>query len=574
MSAVTRTILQLVLINDTGDSFYRMRWPGADLAKRHPDWRVINLAANAQERFAWGLNADLLVLFQSQDYDLLPLIKERTKRGLKTIAEYNDNFYDPPAWSPVAQPWSSPLIWQSYETIMDASDALMVTGPGLVELFTQRTKTHIDTVPNYFPSPLPEFDASIHNDASEIRIGWAGSLGHMADILALAPLLKRLIDADPRVRVHLMGNETLPSLMQLPAEKLVFSPWGTMEQYFAFWKPIHIGIAPLLNTGYNRCRSDIKAIEMSGMSSLPLLQHALPYEQFLRETRMPGFSSLDELEELLSRYVSTPALILEDTRRCYDYVANTRRESEHSIRSGYYSGLFREGPIAISQPVGWPEVPGYYEIAGTPEPQTQSSALLNQVQALWNQQKRQESLNLILRAMDANPLNPDWNIAGAKCLSMIQHPALAERIAHHRTHFPRDIRIALIEISAEKDLEQRKALWLKLLETLERDLAAKSAFQSEVIRMFTIDLRRHSDYLDLAFAIAKLYPNSPEIRLPLAEMLERTGHFREALIHFDWLSRAHDNFDQGKAFFQGADRAYVKAWSSALRSRLHASTKE
>ena len=45
------TIVQLVLVNDTGDSFYRMRWPGAELTKQNPKLRVINLDAQAKERF-------------------------------------------------------------------------------------------------------------------------------------------------------------------------------------------------------------------------------------------------------------------------------------------------------------------------------------------------------------------------------------------------------------------------------------------------------------------------------------------------------------------------------------------
>jgi len=41
-----------------------------------------------------------------------------------------------------------------------------------------------------------------------------------------------------------------------------------MDEYFKFLQTITIGLAPLIDTPYNRCRSDVKAIEYSAHGAL------------------------------------------------------------------------------------------------------------------------------------------------------------------------------------------------------------------------------------------------------------------------------------------------------------------
>ncbi len=273
-----RTIVQLVLIDETGDSYHRMRWPGSILAEQAKNWRIINLDARAKERFQWAEHADLLVIYQSNDVDLFPIIAKRRALGLKTIVEYNDNFYAPPAASPVAKSWRSPLIWQTYERFMNEADALIVTGPGLQELFATKTNTPIHILENQIAQIPDEFNANWPTADNPLLIGWAGSLGHISDFLFFLPTITKFVLNNPGTSLCVMGNNALPSFVKLPATQFSFTPWGTMEQYYDFWKKCHIGIAPLLDTPYNNCRSDIKALEISAHSSLPVLSKLLPYQ--------------------------------------------------------------------------------------------------------------------------------------------------------------------------------------------------------------------------------------------------------------------------------------------------------
>jgi len=567
--APVRTVVQLVLINDTGDSYYRMRWPGEALAALDPQLRVINLAASARERLKWALEADLLVLFQSQDFDLIPILEERRRRGLKTLAEYNDNYYEPAPWSPVAEPWASPLVWQAYETIMSCSDGVLVTGEGLRELFSKTTRTPIHVLPNFFPRALPTFDDAYAKPTDTVNIGWAGSLGHMADILTWVPLLRSLVADYPQVRVHLMGNDTLPALFNFPPDRVRFRPWGTMDEYFDFWRDVHIGFAPLLDTPYNRCRSDVKALEMCASCVVPIVQNAQPYEEFIRATGAPHFSTAAELETHLRRFVTDVSLIRDAVEPCFNYVRKHRLEHSSMHRLELYRSLFPAeiAPVTPNGPA-LPAGPGYREIAGTTDQAAPGTAALNVIQQLWKEKRRSEAFALALKTLESNPRNPDVGIATLRIAALARHESFAPIFNRHVSLFPRDVRAFLVAIGATRDPAARINLWRTVVERVAAEPRSRELFREEILKQALHDVRRVPGFAPVFQALVQIYPGSPELRLILAEMLERQGQYREALAHFEWLLRSRALFEAGKRFFPTTDRGYLEAWVATLRARL------
>ena len=102
----------------------------------------------------------------------------------------------------------------------------------------------------------------------------------MPDLLSFLPRLEALIKSRDDLEFWAMGNKAIGRYVKLPKEKFIYVPWGNMEQYFAFWKQVDIGISPMLDIPYNTCRSDIKAIEMGAMGVAPVLQSFDMYQDF------------------------------------------------------------------------------------------------------------------------------------------------------------------------------------------------------------------------------------------------------------------------------------------------------
>jgi hypothetical protein len=565
MAEPVRTVLQLVLVNDTGDSYYRMRWPAHDVSRHRPDWRVINLNADSKERLHLAEAADLLVLYQSQDLEMLPVIERRRTAGKKTLVEYNDNFYAPPAWSPVAEPWSSPLMWQSYETILKASDGLLVTGPGLLELFSSKTKNPIFILENHLPESPKPLDELFFPPKDEFVIGWAGSLGHMADILSVYPVFESILKKYPQTRIHLMGNESLPAFLRAPADKLRFTPWGSMSDYFNFWRPVHLGIAPMLETAYNRCRSDIKAVEMAGCGALPVLQEELPYRAFVEQTRAPSYRTLDELEKIIVAYIDDPKKLGTDVARCYQYVRGNRVGHSRTERLELYEQFMPKSSDANS--VNWPAGAGYFEISGTPQISTQSMAQLREVQQLWNQGEKEQARDKVTGYLAANPLNPDVALARTKILVKTRDAEAKSALEDAFKKFPRDVRFHLVSVASAADADERRRQWQAISAMLEQCPASREAFRAEIFKQLAHDLRALPQFTDVGELFSVHYSDFPEWNLVMAETYERLGEPAKALLHYEWLKNARDTLTRYSPALSTNESSYFAAWVEALKAR-------
>ncbi len=559
-----RSVLQLVLIDETGDSYYRMRWPGQQIANQAPNWRVISLDARAEERFQLGLEADLLIIYQSNDIDLLPLIAARRAQGKKTLAEYNDNFYDPPPASPVYKPWTSPLIWQSYERIMAECDGVVVTGPGLKKLFSKSVSNEIHILENHLPFSPPPYGETWKEIEGQVNLAWAGSLGHIADVVSTLPTIRKLIDEHKNLHFNIMGNEALPGLLGIPEARFSYKNWGSMKDYHEFWQPIHLGFAPLLDTPYNECRSDIKAVEMASHAVLPVLQDALPYKEFIKKTDAPHYKTLEELHEILQRFISSPELIKDATQRCYEYVAEERVGVDRKERLELYAAMC-SAPVTSTE---WKIPVGYHELQGKTNAQLRFTAVLREAQALADQKKPADSLQVIRNALSQNPFTPELALAELNTLRAMKSAELFLRLDHYIEQFPRDWRFMLFRLVVAAP-EKKLSYWEELLRTLSKaPQAAVDFYHADVVKLFVRHLARFAELHAVGLKLLKLLPHSAELRLQMAISSERQGDFKDALAHFSWLLEEKESTERNAKYLAGLEFSFLKTWESALEARI------
>ncbi len=559
-----RTVVQLVVLNNEGDSCYRMRWPGEQIAEQEPAWRVINLDVNAAERFAWCLEADLLVLYVPNEPDMLELVARRRALGRCTLVEYNDNFYAPPPASPAAEAWSSPLLWQSYEAFMAAADALVVTGPGLQQLLQDKCTAALHIIENHLPAPPPSFDRARHEQTGEIRLGWAGSLGHIADILSVKRVLERLLHDYPQLVFCAMGNKSIPQELGLPPERMRFQHWGSMDEYLGFLSSLHIGIAPLLPTPYNECRSDIKAVEIASRSALPLLTEALPYRAFLDATGLKAINSPEEFEQLARRYIEDPSHRLKDARACYDYVSERRVGVKRHERLELYRRLLPTSPAAFD----WGLPAGYHEVFGKKSQTTPFQQMSANLQQLLRSRRWQEAAGTAAQALERYPGNPDIALLAVRCLVRSQPATAVDRLQHLRWRFSDDLRFPLMQAALAGTAETRSKHWREILSMLEgRNIKYHRFFREMLVGSMLKLLQKDEDFGGLAEELLKFYPRSAHLRYELARHFERRRMDDKALLHFDWLVAEERDLKENTAFYQSLSRGYLASWQEALAGR-------
>jgi|GEM_PF-197692 len=567
-----RTVVQLSLINSTGDSYHRMRWPGEHLSAQVPAWRIINLDARAQERFTWGEHADLLVIFQSNDLDLFPLVEKRRRLGRTTLVELNDNFYDAPASAPIASQWSSPVIWQTYERFLTECDGVIVTGPGLRELFASRTTRPIHILENHFPKALPRFEDVWTPPDGSTGLGWAGSIGHLADLLAFEPVIREVLRESPSTMLHLMGNAGIPDWLSVSSERLRFTPWGGMDEYLRFWKPVQIGFVPLLETSCNRCRSDIKAVEMAGCGVLPVLPDALPYQSFLKATGIRPYDSADSLHHIVSEYLRAPERLEADARTCFEYVRNERTGPMRHERLHLYQSLM----TAEVSRYAWPLPSGYHETGGTPLAEMSHITLLTRLRTELESGVSPDVVLLQLRdALPDHRFNPDVALAEIRLLKQSTQEGTLERIRHYQQVFPRDLRFRFAELDETTALDHRLPLWrclLKHLSAQERPIQA--FYQSQIVRRLSQELTQlpTSALFTLSETVSgflRLYPDDAALRFAGARTALQLGSTEQAERHFRWLLESRQATFNNQKFFADSDAAEFATWTNALNARRH-----
>jgi len=559
MVAMPYTIVQLVMLDQSGDAAYRMRWPAQQVSGQAPHWRVINLDARAMERFTWGVACDLLVLIMCGDLDLIPIIKKRQALGKKTLVEYNDNFYYPPARSPAAQAWKSPILHQTYQRFMQEADALMVTGPGLYALFRPTLDKPIHILKNHLSLTPEPFDQLWARKAPSLKVGWAGSDGHLSDLLATIPLFLRFLDHFPDQQIHLMSGGLPPEHIPLPPGRWTYTPPGGIHTYYAFLHNLHLGIAPLLDTPYNQCRSDIKAIEMAAHGILPIVQHAQPYLEFLAETGLPSFQNHDELLMLLIHYLDHPAQLRADAQRAHAYVQAHRLAPQRWERHDLYQSLLPAQPSGQA----WPLPPGYHEVTGQIDEIPPSQRLLHQARTHWDQKDIVAALDTVDRALASNPYDPELALLELRFLHQTRAPKLGERLEAHTQIFPKDPRFYLFGTAIEKDPLTRQARWLTLAERL-APLLGKEFFFEQIMKILGKDLRTNPLFLPAGERFLAIFPEQAALRLALAQAYAGQRQFHLAHPHYAWLVDHAQFFQANQTALPSLDLPLLTMWRDGL----------
>ena len=235
-----------------------------------------------------------------------------------------------------------------YLQLLRLCDGVQTSTPELARRWKERGASEVAVFQNYLTEvpPLPPAPRR------PLTIGWAGSPGHLADWYDLSPVLQKWLDAHPQVHLAVMTNELGKDFFRLPEERYRFAGFASLEAYLQFLTGIDIGIAPLLPTGYNRCRSDVKFLEYASRGVAGIYQDIEPYRDSVvpLETGML-YRTHDELIQCLDRLSGDDELRSRIRQQGHQYVAQKRMLAENiQERLDWYRSLARNPSQRISLP--------------------------------------------------------------------------------------------------------------------------------------------------------------------------------------------------------------------------------
>lgn len=321
----------------TGDFYYRAAAPGLGMAQCE-GVQVVNLTNIHRYRFEAIVEADVLVLNNICDADLLPLIRDRKARGQITVYELCDDMEALPPSNPLKAFYDLPENMLLMKRLAHYCDALQFCSPALREKMGY-LNSNCAVFPNHMLEIPPERP---RKPGDALIVGWGGSLGHLKDMEQVSARLVHWVLSRPNVNLHLMCDESIWRLFApLPEErKKRFAP-GPLESYYRFVSQLDIGIAPLEDTPFNRSRSDVKFIEYAAHGVVPVVQAVGPYLLNVQHEKTGFlFHSTDELISTLDRLAASPDLVVNVSESARAYVFRERRQLDRGCdRVDFYLSL-------------------------------------------------------------------------------------------------------------------------------------------------------------------------------------------------------------------------------------------
>ena len=321
---------------DVGAAVYRTRQPCRALGEL-PDVAVVSGSILSPALFDSRvlLNADVLVIHDVGDPDLLPIVAARRRLRKLSVFEITRHlFAAPPGLS--AGPRSPDLVQRSLRPLLARQADCLQVPTAALDAHCAALNPRRAVFPNQLwdaPPPTPA------RRPDRVVIGWGGSRAHREDLRAVIPALAGVLERHPEVAVAIMSDAFVrPLLDLLPAGRTSFTPWGSLGGFYRFLEGVDIGIAPLAPTAYNRCLGDTRFMEYAAHGVLAVCADLEPYRDVVR----PGetgylFADAAELETVLERALAEGEVRAAIPARAARYAASERSERRHAKdRLGFY----------------------------------------------------------------------------------------------------------------------------------------------------------------------------------------------------------------------------------------------
>lgn len=240
-------------------------------------------------------NNDIFVLQNTVDKEGIALLRAyQQERGKKIVADFDD-FFDANEDNPNLLEHQVSQAPEVLRIVAQIADLVTCTTDNLAKELRKYNK-NVVVLPNSMD--MKRWDLpKLKNETDYINIGWCGGTSHYNDLKMIVKPLKRILSEFPNVKLYLVG--------ELRAKEW-FKDYKNVEcmlsvPFDAYPTRLHglrldIGLAPLQNNAFNRCKSNIKFLEYA-IAKVPGVYSPTVYSLW-RTTDFDGkFGDIAENEE-------------------------------------------------------------------------------------------------------------------------------------------------------------------------------------------------------------------------------------------------------------------------------------
>jgi len=299
--------------NATGSKSWRLEHPFRYLRERGHEAYVSDEGIT-EKALNW---ADVIVFNSVVDKEGIALARYYQKEKGKKIVVDCDDWFDLNPDSPFIKEHEISDAKSVIKITMEIADLVTCTTKYLAKQIEPINK-NVKVLPNYLD--LEFWDVNKYkNNSNKIRIGWAGSITHLNDLEYIVDPLKKFMDKYPSQLIFVGETRIKDYFKGYPVECVLGVPFEVWPTRLAGLR-LDIGLAPLLDTPFNRAKSNIKWLEYA-INKIPAIYSPTVYKRVDFEPHLGMIAEdKDHWYRCLEHLVTYPERRKEIGEYSYDYV--------------------------------------------------------------------------------------------------------------------------------------------------------------------------------------------------------------------------------------------------------------
>ena len=297
------------------------------------------------------ISADVVIYgFSAQPISLsiIDVFKNEVLPNKVFITEIDDFIYGVPNYNPAFKNGLKP--GNGLENIvslqMTDSNAVITSTDYLKKEYAVYNQ-NINVVPNSVDLQKWNF---ARKKNKKIRIGWIGAANHDEDLRLLEPVIPAILEKYKNVEFSFVHG--VPDFLKKMGKRVKFShtdKWCDIRKYPKFMasQNIDIGLAPLLDNRFNRCKSNLRWLEYGTQKTPCVASNVADFSKTIKDGKT-GFlaSETKDWIDKISLLVENETLRQEVGNNAYnlvekDYNIKTNTEKYIKIIKGVYNGQRR-----------------------------------------------------------------------------------------------------------------------------------------------------------------------------------------------------------------------------------------
>ncbi len=309
-----------------GCFFYRIRVPSAMLAHAKVVDRVVEAPfylpsqdfKTDQGQIYQGLDSlrpEMIIVQRQTEPDQAKGVLRYKELGQTVVHELDDLLWNVPASNPFINFWK-PRNYKALKTVLEAVDHRCVsTEPLAVELEKQFGVT-ARVSPNLVSGQF--FSPPRRREGRRLRVGWAGSSTHEAD---LAPLFSVIRQTSKIIDWRFLGWMPKSVTDMVGEGHVTFHPPVEVSKYMGALRDmdVDVAIAPLHMHIFNECKSHLKLLEFSALGMPVVCTDIYPYRESPTPLIKNRNSEWKEWTDRLLGYAHDEDLRMEDAQKHYEW---------------------------------------------------------------------------------------------------------------------------------------------------------------------------------------------------------------------------------------------------------------